>query len=294
MDWIQKKIEVLDFEQLKFLDTELLQKKLSKKFKGKYRKIRADIIIRIGLKGMNTKMLICIIVEHKSHIPSFLEVFSQIMDYDIALIEAGECPVMNILLLHGKAPSNMPSDLKSYLGWTPKMKSVFGDSGLNCGLEIVDLSKKLDEDIEREAGLVSALCFALKHVWDLTLDKIRSIFHLIQKDKIETESDKRYVASVMDYMLQASDYPKDVLGKFETEIIKGKEGHIMLSTYDRLIDEGLQKGRQEGLQEGLQEGRQKERQHIILNLLKNGVDISTIVKATGIDKEQVLQLQKTL
>ena len=55
---------------------------------------------------------------------------------------------------------------------------------------------------------------------------------------------------------------------------------------------GLQKGRQEGLQEGLQKGRQEERMEILSKLLKANVDIQAICKATGLSKQEILNLQK--
>ncbi len=75
---------------------------------------------------------------------------------------------------------------------------------------------------------------------------------------------------------------------------KIEEKHIMKEertmpplqiTRERLLQEGLQKGRQEG--------RQEERIEILSKLLKANIDIQTICKATGLSKQEILDLQKT-
>ena len=49
-----------------------------------------------------------------------------------------------------------------------------------------------------------------------------------------------------------------------------------------------------GLLEGLAKGREKGVQNIILNMLKNKVDISTIMKITKVTEDKILQIQKKL
>ncbi len=56
----------------------------------------------------------------------------------------------------------------------------------------------------------------------------------------------------------------------------------------------LQKGLQERLQEGLQKGRQEEKQSVILKMLKNNMDISTIAKITESTENKIREIQKKL
>ena len=60
------------------------------------------------------------------------------------------------------------------------------------------------------------------------------------------------------------------------------------------IQIGQEKGRQEGRQEGWQEGRQEEKQDIILNMLKNKIDIPTIMKVTDVTEDKIREIQKKL
>ena len=62
--------------------------------------------------------------------------------------------------------------------------------------------------------------------------------------------------------------------------------------------EGRREGRREGLQEGLQKGRQEERKNIIKsiinNMLNKGIDVDGIKELTGIEKEEIEKIKKTI
>ena len=56
---------------------------------------------------------------------------------------------------------------------------------------------------------------------------------------------------------------------------------------------GLQKGLRKGRQEGLQKGLQKGRQEVILNMLKEKLDITLISKLTDIPVKEVKKLKNS-
>ena len=58
-------------------------------------------------------------------------------------------------------------------------------------------------------------------------------------------------------------------------------------------EKGIQIGQEKGIQIGREEGRQEEKQDIILNMLKNKIDISTIMKITEVTEDKILQIQKS-
>ena len=60
------------------------------------------------------------------------------------------------------------------------------------------------------------------------------------------------------------------------------------------IQIGQEKGIQIGQEKGIQIGREEEKQDIILNMLKNKIDISTIMKITKVTEDKILQIQKKL
>jgi len=55
-------------------------------------------------------------------------------------------------------------------------------------------------------------------------------------------------------------------------------------------DAGLWSAKQEGLEEGMKEGRKKEKLTMAMNLKSLGVDIETIVQASGLSKEEIEKL----
>ena len=65
--------------------------------------------------------------------------------------------------------------------------------------------------------------------------------------------------------------------------------------YNSGMSSALRRGRQEGRKEGRQEGEKKGRKEkgleIAKNLLKQGVEISIIVNATNLSKEEIMSIQ---
>ena len=224
-------------------------------------------------------------IEHKSHVESQKKIFFQALKYNITLLERGIYPITTILLFHGKKPLNISSDLQSAFGWSRALKAVFGGDSFNFELNVVDLNKIPDEMIKDKAGDIASFCFALKHVWNMTQTKIKSIFEVCWQNGKEPNYHEN--ASILRrYMLQATSYSREEFLEMEKEVIRNKEDQTMRSTYDELIDEGFQKG--------IEKGKEKGRESVILNMLKKKMDISTIVECTGVSKEQVVQLQKSL
>ena len=277
-----KKFDAITGDQIEFIDTELLKKQPS----GNIQECRADIVVKVNLKReMGTDLLVAIIVEHKSHIEPQKKIFLQALKYNVALLERHIYPITTILLVHGKKPLNISSDLQSAFGWSERLKEVFGADSFNFGLNVVDLNQISDEDIKDKAGDIASFCFAFKHVWNMTRDKIKFIFEMCYQDG----KDPNYYenTSILGrYMLQATNYSREEFVKIENEVIKSKEDQMMKSTYDQLIDEGLQKG--------MEKGQRAKEKTVILNMLRKKIDISTIMECTGVSKDQILQLQKSL
>ena len=57
---------------------------------------------------------------------------------------------------------------------------------------------------------------------------------------------------------------------------------------------GKNEGKEEGRKEGRKEGTQLEKYNIAKNLLRLNVDISTIMKSTGLSKKEIEQLYETI
>ena len=129
-----EKFHALDFSRFKFIDTELLQKKLGVKVKIG----RADIIAEIGVKGTeHNDILVSVSVEHKSSFLSQKELYFQIFKYHEALLRLGIYPIITVVVAHCRKPINVAPDLQTLFGWTPQMTCCLI---INCYPGIYDKS----------------------------------------------------------------------------------------------------------------------------------------------------------
>ena len=297
----KERFNAFDFDRFEFIDTEIAQKSID----GKVQKFHADVMAKIGVRGMNTEQLVGVITEHTSHRKTEHKLYMQGLRYNVGLLEQKLPPVMTIFLLHGNAPCNIASDLQEAFGWTTEMKKAFGVYGLNFTPNVVDLRKISNDEIQKKAGAAAAWCSVLKDVVNLTEQKIESIMKMCYYSSKDVSCYRDYIFVLMDYVKQFTKFSLSHLSDFEAKVIPNKEERVMevmQTTYNRLInegrEEGWQKGRQEGRKEGRQEGREEgqkaKEKSVILNMLRKKIDISTIIECTGASKEQVLQIQKEL
>ena len=227
----------MDFSRFTYMDTGLLREKDSI-----LREFRADSVAKIGVKDMDTEGLFSIIAEHKSTIKSDQDLYLQVFKYHEILLIKGFYPIITVVLIHGKSPTKISPDLQTAFGWTPKMKKVFGKLAFNFGLVVIDLSQETEEDIKDKGGVASPWLFALKHVWNMTSDRLKSVIKLcLQHSKDQKDYFKKF-RFLIGYALKASKCSIQEFKKIEDDILhKNKEGQTMPSTYDMLIDEGLAK-----------------------------------------------------
>ena len=59
------------------------------------------------------------------------------------------------------------------------------------------------------------------------------------------------------------------------------------TVYDTAVKKGLREGKEQGLKEGLVKGKEQGRIETARNLKELGVDIDTVVKATGLTREEI-------
>ena len=103
----------------------------------------------------------------------------------------------------------------------------------------------------------------------------------------------------MSYFYQYnSQLNKEVVQSASQEVTKQLGGEDIMEAFDFTIEgtmkKGIQIGQEKGIQIGREEGRKEEKQDIILNMLKNKIDISTIMKITKVTEDKILQIQKNL
>ena len=286
------KFNSIDFNHLEFMDTEMLQKEIS----GRFRMRHADLIAKVGIKGLNTDALIAIIVEHKSHKVSNKMLFLQALKYSLALLELNIYPIMTVLLLHKQAPVYISSDLQTAFRLTSKVKRLFKASALNFSPDVIDLRKESEEDIKDKAGSASAFCYTLKVASDMKKRHIKSVFELCKRDSKDSASYREYASTLGRYMLQSTDYERSIFDKLEQEVITNKEDQVMISTATRLFNEGRQEGIEKGIEKGIkkgrQEGKEEGKEEVALRMLQQGMDLQLIAQVTDLSIQQLHKLKK--
>ena len=149
---------------------------------------------------------------------------------------------------------------------------------------MIDLYEETEQDIRDRGDVASPWMFALKHVWNMTADRFKSLIELCCRYSKGKQDYFRKFDFLMEYALKASRFSIKNFKEIEDDVFQeNKEGQTMPSTYDMLIDEGLQKGLQQGRQEGYRD--------VALNLLKKGVDSKVILDSTGLSETELEDLK---
>lgn len=61
----------------------------------------------------------------------------------------------------------------------------------------------------------------------------------------------------------------------------------MTSNISKTLKETFEKTREEGIEEGIEKGIEKGKIEVAKNLLSMGMDVLTVIKATGLSKEDI-------
>ncbi|OZV96375.1 hypothetical protein CAY57_08115 [Heyndrickxia coagulans] len=113
----------------------------------------------------------------------------------------------------------------------------------------------------------------------------------VMKDRLQLDKkDLLTLFIFMDHMIKLeSQYQQE----FNQEI-KNWEGGTMITYEDELKQEARKEGREEGREEGKREGRQEEKIEITRNLIKLGIPLDFIKKATGLSEKKILEIKEGL
>ncbi len=108
--------------------------------------------------------------------------------------------------------------------------------------------------------------------------------------------DRKYIHSLLRFLDSVFQLPGTMDTMFVEEIIKMEEEHKVpdLSSVERVfMKRGKKEGKKEGKIEGIKEGRTEEKRAIALELIKIGIAVTDISKATGLSIEEIEKLSET-
>ncbi|PWK94917.1 putative transposase/invertase (TIGR01784 family) [Pantoea allii] len=99
------------------------------------------------------------------------------------------------------------------------------------------------------------------------------------------------VVSLVHYIMQAGETL--AVEAFIQELARRvpQHGDALMTIAQQLEQKGIQKGIERGIQLGRQEGRNEGKREVARTMLQNGLDLSTVMKMTGLSEEELAQIQ---
>ncbi len=206
-------------------------------------------------------------------------------------------PVVAMVLYHGKR-SWRPGDFWSCFEALPVDISGYIP---NFDYLFMDLSCYTDKQLKVGAFKAAAVKIGLlimKHIYDQdNLEKALREYIEIGRQYFTTPNGLEFLRSVIQYLFQVTDIAESAMAAAIAPAVE-KGGDEVMTTAQRLREEGFkigcQKGRQEGRQEGWQEGRREGSQHLLSNLImgmrKRGLDAAQIAENLGLDQALVTRI----
>ena len=260
----------------------------------------SDIVVKAKLKGngKNGESIltdIYFILEHKTE--SKVKVFIQILKYMCLVWEqdsnAGKPlrPIIPIIFYHGKPKWNVPDSFAGQFEVDDEVKPFM----LDFKYVLFDTNEwnfrdSDNNELKKNVFLFTAMA-VMKAAYKKDLQTIDEIFHFWQERGFVEDRDSLMI--FLTYISQTQGMPDEKLKKMlEKNKIDG--GKIMETMAERWEKKGEDRGILKGKLEGKLEGRDEQKHETALELIKSGIDINIIIKATGIAREEVEKMMETV
>ena len=274
----QEIVQQIDFDTLTLTNKSFV--------KDDTREIYSDIVSRFKLKDGKEGYLFTLF-EHLS--TALRDTPLSVIEYVLALLKSDQrehrttphyqWPVVIPLIFYNGQPSPYPYATNAYdASSNPELaRSV----GMFEGGNLVDVTI-IDDAILDKHKTVALMEKAMKYC------RNRALFHKLKEHlQINIHAIEKYFLSLtLEYTLYMSDersIPEEKLvALFEEQLNK----QDVMTIAKRIEQRGVQKGRQEGIQKG----RQNALFETAKNLIKQGVTLDIIAKATGLSKEALAHL----
>ena len=262
---------------------------------------RADLIFSLPLKDYpKNKVKIFVLLEHKSHYDK--NMFSQLLDYQVlgrkhSIQQVGyPQPIITVLFYHGEQPLKWKKSLQEedFKPFFSKIPVESRRDMLNYGLRIINTKDpKIREAIKGGKFKGYSVIKLLSEVWSLkkkkpTVLQINDVFAEFEEilQDLKGKERKTVELRILEYLRDNTGLDLKTWEKAEKLLIEVgilKQGGLMQDVREII--------REKGRWEGERKGRQEERQQVILNMLKEKVDIGVISKVTGLSEKEIKKLK---
>ncbi len=259
----------------------------------------SDIVFSVQTKkntNSSKRAFIYILLEQQSTADYWIAL--RLWKYTLLLCERhmqkqGKLPlVVPILFYNGTKPYNAPKNL-----WELFTDPARAKEALCNDYTLIDLQATSDNEIKQKQHL-GMLEYFMKHIHTRDMLRLWQEFlsdftHMISLDK---ESGYIYIKKFLWYTDAKVD--AKVHGELNQLILNhlpGGDGEeIMKTIADKYIEQGLEQGIIQGLEKGVEQGQQIALEKTALNMLKQNCNIELIATVTGLNKDEILKLSRSL
>lgn len=251
--------------------------------------------ILFSAKFNNQEGFLYTLIEHSSRPDKFLpyrmlKYMTSIIDNHLKKTGETKLPLVYPIILHqGQRPYACSTDLFELFGENKEIARKL----ITHPVQLFDLATASDEELKSFFWFGASALIA-KHIKDPNiLPTLKIVVELLHNIEIREEKEyiKQYITVHLKYIAEAADIQDEE--EFREIIRKGltsiDEENIM-TLAEKWKQEGIQQGLQQGKQAGIQEGRHAERLEVARSMLLEGMATETVVKVTGLSKEQVSEL----
>jgi len=268
----EKIIQIIDLNYLEIRKDTFVEKELQAYF--------SDLLYKTKLKRSN--LYLYFLFEHKSY-PDKLVAF-QLLKYMVRIWEKEiknnkklkKMPsIIPYIFYHGKRKWNIGLKLSDVINHEEEIKNYIP----NFEYILNDLSQYNDDDIKGNV-IIKIMNLIMKHIFDkepeTALRKIFSLFHLIKEQKTGLE----LLEMVLRYIIHTTEINLKKIKKLVEEEQIEKGGDVVMTTAEKL----KQEGRQEGILKGKLETARK--------MIAKGLNPQLIASVTGLKPGQIQKLRK--
>ena len=244
-----------------------------------------DLLVSVMRKNTSKPSRVLFLVEHKSQHAKKLII--QLLRYLIEIYDDSLDPVIVVLINQSpnkvwKGPLNFHDHLQNFDG---EFREVFKDFVLFFKFFVLNVGAlRIPRDTK---GLtIEPIAYTMQNIRGIDFAKLVKAFRLCKK-LIYSER-KKAMGYITNYVQRYDSRvkKKDIIDA-EKKAVKKKEDRVMMT----IIEEAEHKGLQTGLQQGLQTGRMERDQEVILNMLKENMDMASISRVTGMPEKEIKKLK---
>ena len=121
----------------------------------------------------------------------------------------------------------------------------------------------------------------------LTMEDVSEIEDIVRDDDTMKKAKEKLVDLSED---------TELVGMYDKEIVDRKVNNTKLLYAEKVgmergMKEGLKQGIKEGIEEGIEKGIEQNKKDVVINMLKENIDIKTISKVTGMSENEILKLK---